>query len=137
MPSLRIRLWHETAERKLEMKQLPQELKKYRLDRQRHISTLRIFFYVATAGAFAAGASDMVDDAVASALGNFGILLILYRLYVLSPLLVARSSVGDDRWVEAEAQWIEGSYPWLDMLGKAGWGLLAVAVLLQMFAGMA
>lgn len=79
----------------------------------------------------------MVDDAVASALGNFGILLILYRLYVLSPLLVARSSVGDDRWVEAEAQWIEGRYPWLDMLGKAGWGLLAVAVLLQMFAGMA
>lgn len=119
------------------MKQLPQELKKYRLPRQRHISMLRIFFYVATAGAFAAGASDVVDNAMASALGNVGILLILYRLYVLSPLLVARSSVGDDRWMEAEARWVEETYPWLDMLGKAGWGLLVVAVVLQMFMGMA
>ena len=95
------------------------------------------FFYVATAGSFAAGASDMVDNAVASALGNFGILLILYRLYVLGPLLVARSSLGNDRWVDAEAQWVEDNYPWLDTVGKAGWGLLVVGVVLQMFLGIA
>ena len=79
------------------MKQLPQEIRKNRLNCQRQIGMLRLFFYVATAGSFAAGASDMVDNAVASALGNFGILLILYRLYVLGPLLVARSSLGNDR----------------------------------------
>ena len=63
------------------MKQLPQEIRKNRLNCQRQIGMLRLFFYVATAGSFAAGASDMVDNAIASALGNFGILLILYRLY--------------------------------------------------------
>lgn len=117
------------------MKQLPQEIRKNRLNCQRQIGMLRLFFYVATAGSFAAGASDMVDNAVASALGNFGILLILYRLYVLGPLLVARSSLGNDRWVDAEAQWVEDNYPWLDTVGKAGWGLLVVGVVLQMFLG--
>ena len=68
--------------------------------------------------------------------GNFGILLILYRLYVLSPLLVARSSAGNDQWVDGEAQWVEDNYPWLDTVGKAGWGLLVVGVVLQMFLGM-
>lgn len=115
------------------MKQLPQEIRKNRLNCQRQIGMLRLFFYVATAGSFAAGASDMVDNAIASALGNFGILLILYRLYVLGPLLVARSSLGNDRWVDAEAQWVEDNYPWLDTVGKAGWGLLVVGVVLQMF----
>lgn len=119
------------------MKQLPQEIRKNRLNCQRQIGMLRLFFYVAAAGSFAAGASDMVDNAVASALGNFGILLILYRLYVLGPLLVARSSLGNDRWVEAEAQWVEDNYPWLDTVGKAGWGLLVVGVVLQMFLGIA
>lgn len=119
------------------MKQLPQEIRKNRLNYQRQIGMLRLFFYVATAGSFAAGASDMVDNAVASALGNFGILLILYRLYVLGPLLVARSSLGNDQWVDAEAQWVEDNYPWLDTVGKAGWGLLVVGVVLQMFLGIA
>ena len=119
------------------MKQLPQELRKNRLNCQRQIGMLRLFFYVATAGSVAAGASDMVDNAVASALGNFGILLILYRLYVLSPLLVARSSAGKDQWVDGEAQWVEDNYPWLDTVGKAGWGLLVVGVVLQMFLGIA
>lgn len=118
------------------MKTLPQDLKKYRLGRQKHISMLRLFFYVATAGSFAAGASDLVDNAAASALGNIGILLILYRLYVLSPLLVARSSAGDEGWAQKELQWVEENYPWVDTLGRAGWGLLAVGVILQMFLGM-
>ena len=107
---------------------------------------LRLFFYVATAGSFAAGASDMVDNAVASALGNFGILLILYRLYVLSPLLVARSSAGNDQWVDGEAQWVEttirGLTRWARPVGgywlsawfcKCFWELLeTVAVLCRM-----
>ena len=109
------------------MKQLPQEIRKNRLNCQRQIGMLRLFFYVATAGSFAAGASDMVDNAM----------LILYRLYVLGPLLVARSSLGNDRWVDAEAQWVEDNYPWLDTVGKAGWGLLVVGVVLQMFLGIA
>ena len=95
---------------------------------------LRLFFYVATAGSFAAGASDMVDNAIASALGNFGILLILYRLYVLGPLLVARSSLGNDRWVDAEAQWVEDNYPWMSAwFCKCFWELLeTVAFLCRM-----
>lgn len=120
-----------------EMKQLPQELRKNRLQCQRQIGMLRIFFYVATAGSFAAGASDMVDNALASALGNLGILLILSRLYLLSPLMVSRSSVGNEKWAEAELTWVEDNYPWLDTVGRAGWGLLAAGVILQMFLGMA
>ncbi len=119
------------------MKQLPQELRKNRLQCQRQIGMLRIFFYVATAGSFAAGASDMVDNALASALGNLGILLILSRLYLLSPLMVSRSSVGNEKWAEAELTWVEDNYPWLDTVGRAGWGLLAAGVILQMFLGMA
>lgn len=119
------------------MKQLPNEMKKWRLSRQRPIGALRVFFYVATAASFAAGASDVFDHAVASALGNFGILMILFRLYVLTPVLVARSSEGDEKWAEDEAQWLEDNYPWLDTMGKAGWGLLAAGVLMQMFFGMA
>ncbi len=119
------------------MKQLPQELKQNRLNCQRHIGMLRLFFYVATAASLAAGASDIVDNALASALGNIGILFILGRLYLLSPLLVSRSSAGNERWAEAELQWVEQNYPWLDSFGRGGWGLLIAGVLLQMFGGMA
>jgi hypothetical protein len=117
------------------MTELPPELRKYRKSRERHIGLLRIFFYAATAASFAAGASDAVDGDLGSALGNFGILLILGRLYLLSPLLVARSSVGDDKWVDAEADWAEDRYPWLDTLGNAGWALLGLGVVLQLLFG--
>ena len=32
---------------------------------------------------------------------------------------------------------LEDNYPWLDTVGKAGWGLLVVGVVLQMFLGIA
>lgn len=127
----------QQRERGLFMQKLPQELKKYRQSRERHIFLLRIFFYVATAGSLAAAVSDAFDNALASAMGNFGVLLILGRLYVLCPYLVARSSVGDDRWVRAEADWIEETFPWIDFLGKIGWGLLTVGVIMQMIFGFA
>lgn len=112
------------------MRELPPELKKSRLSREKQIRMLRIFFYASTAAAFAAGASDIADSAISSALGNFGILLILARLYVLSPLMVSRSSAGDEKWAQAEAD-----YPWLDTLSRVGWGLLAAGVLMQLIYG--
>ncbi len=117
------------------MRELPPELKKSRLSREKQIRMLRIFFYASTAAAFAAGASDIADSAISSALGNFGILLILARLYVLSPLMVSRSSAGDEKWAQAEADWAEDNYPWLDTLSRVGWGLLAAGVLMQLIYG--
>ncbi len=114
-----------------------QQLKHYRQPYQKEIRFVRILMYVGTAAFFAAAASDLASNASASAIGNFGLVLILLRLYLLSPLIVARAKRGDQKWVQAEADALFERYPWADQLGRAGWWLLIVAVVLQLFLGIA
>ena len=49
--------------------------------------------------------------------------------------MVSRSSAGDEKWAQAEADWAEDNYPWLDTLSRVGWGLLAAGVLMQLIYG--
>lgn len=98
---------------------------------------MRTLMYAGTAAFFAAAASDFVSHAMASALGNIGLLLILVRLYFLSPLIVAKAKKGDERWIEAEADAVYERYPWAEQAGRVGWWILLAAVVLQLFGGMA
>ncbi len=115
--------------------QIPNEVREMRKKNSREIGMIRLFFYIGTAASFAAAASDFVDSAVASALGNIGILCILTRLYLLAPVIVARMRGSDQRWALAEADIAEKRYPWLNLVSRVGWILLFVAVLMQMSVG--
>lgn len=98
---------------------------------------MQTVLYVATAAAVAAAAADFEANAPASALGNLGLLLIMARLFVLTPVVVARSKKGSQQWLDAEYENIETRYPWADMLGKAGWVLLMLSVFMQIATGAA
>lgn len=101
------------------------------------IRTMRLILYVATAAACAAAASDFVDNATASALGNVGLLLIMARLFIITPLAVARARNATRQWIHAESRHIARHYPWADMMGRAGWVMLGASVLMQMLLGVA
>ena len=77
-------------------------------------------------------ASDVVDNVMASALGNFGLLLIMIRFWFIAPQAVAMAKKGDPRWVKAEADFYFTNFPWAELVGRAGWILLFFAVLMQL-----
>ena len=114
-----------------------QQLQQYRKPYLKEIRFVRALMYAGTAAFFAAAASDVVSNAMASALGNIGLLLILVRLYFLSPLIVAKAKKGDERWIEAEADAVYERYPWVEHTGRIGWWILLAAVVLQLFGGLA
>lgn len=101
------------------------------------IRLMRTTLYVATAAAAAAAAADFEAQAPASAAGNLGLLLIMVRLFVLTPAVVARARSGDSNWMRAEFSWAQQTYPWANPVGRAGWVLLFVSVLLQVATGAA
>lgn len=112
-------------------------LEKMRAGARREIDMMRLVLYVATAAAMAATAADYVANAMISALGNLGLLLIMVRLYVLTPVVIARTKDAENRWLEAEYRNVEENYPWANMTGKAGWAMLFLSVILQVTTGMA
>ncbi len=119
------------------MNRIDPKLERMRAGKVREINVMRWVLYVATAAAAAASMADLQGNAPASALGNFGLLLIMARLYVLAPVVIARTQAESDKWQQTEYEHVEKNYPWADMLGKAGWVLLMLSVLLQVVAGMA
>ena len=68
----------------------------------REINFVKQAMFFATAAAFAAGASDMAGNAVAGGLGNFGILLILVRVYFMAPVVIASVRAQDSQWAAEE-----------------------------------
>lgn len=102
---------------------------------EKEIKILSGCLFVGTAAAFAAAASDLVDEALASALGNFGLLGILIRVYFFTPQIVAQAKQGDANWLEAEVRYARERYPWANLVGKAGWTLLLAGVCAQVFLG--
>ena len=99
------------------------------------IRLMRTILYLATAAAFAAAAADFAGAAVASAAGNVGLLLIMARLFIMTPVAVARARKGEQRWIDAEYDHIAEHYPWADAVGRAGWIVLGASVLMQIFLG--
>ena len=89
------------------------------------------------AAAFAAGASDMAGNAVAGGLGNFGILLILVRVYFMAPVVIASVRAQDSQWAAEEEEELMRRAPWVHIVGRAGWGLLFVSVGLQLLLDVA
>lgn len=112
-------------------------LEKMRGEAMGTIRLMRIILYLATAAAFAAAAADFAGKAVASAVGNIGLLLIMARLFIMTPVTVARARKGEKRWIEAEYEHIAEHYPWADGMGRVGWIVLGVSVLMQIFLGAA
>ena len=112
-------------------------LERMRTGCMREIRIMRMVLYVATAAAMAAAAADFDSNAPASALGNLGLLFIMGRLFVLTPLVIARTKRGSDQWLEAEYDNIEKNFSWADLLGKTGWVLLMVSVFVQVATGAA
>lgn len=110
----------------------PQQLQRMRTPGIKEITGIRQALFFATAGAAAATASDVVDNLMASALGNFGLLLIMVRFWFIAPQAVAMAKKGDPRWIEAESNYYFANFPWAEMVGRAGWILLCVGVVLQM-----
>ncbi len=103
----------------------------------REIMLVRETMFFATAAAFAAGAADMASNAVAGGLGNFGILLILIRVYFMVPVIIASVRAQDGVWAEGEEAELMQRVPWIHIVGRAGWGLLFASVLLQLVLGVA
>ena len=87
--------------------------------------------YLATAASLAAAANDLAMDLLSSALGNFGLLLIMGRLYFFVPYAVAKAKGGSKEWIRAEKQNLDENFPWADKMGKLGWGVLIVGVVMQ------
>lgn len=112
-------------------------IKKKRRQYAREIMLVRETMFFATAAAFAAGAADMASSAVAGGLGNFGILLILIRVYFMVPVIIASVRAQDGQWAENEEEELMRRTPWIHMVGRAGWGLLFASVLLQLVLGVA
>lgn len=113
------------------------QLERMRSASMREIRTMRMVLYFATAAAMAAAAADFDTNAPASALGNLGLLLIMGRLFILTPIVIARTKKGSNQWLQAEYDNIETNYPWADMVGKAGWALLMISVFVQIVTGAA
>lgn len=109
-----------------------QQLQRMRTPGLKEIRGIRQALFFATAGAAAATASDVVDNVMASALGNFGLLLIMIRFWFIAPQAVAMAKKGDPRWVKAEADFYFTNFPWAELVGRAGWILLFFAVLMQL-----
>lgn len=103
----------------------------------REINFVKQTMFFATAAAFAAGASDMAGNAVAGGLGNFGILLILVRVYFMAPVVIASVRAQDSQWAAEEEAELMRRTPWVHMVGRAGWGLLLASVGLQLLLGVA
>lgn len=103
----------------------------------REINFVKQAMFFATAAAFAAGASDMAGNAVAGGLGNFGILLILVRVYFMAPVVIASVRAQDNQWAAEEEAELMRRTPWVHMVGRAGWGLLFASVGLQLLLGVA
>ena len=103
----------------------------------REINFVKQAMFFATAAAFAAGASDMAGNAVAGGLGNFGILLILVRVYFMAPVVIASVRAQDNQWAAEEEAELMRRTPWVHMVGRAGWGLLFASVGLQVLLGVA
>ena len=103
----------------------------------REINFVKQAMFFATAAAFAAGASDMAGNAVAGGLGNFGILLILVRVYFMAPVVIASVRAQDSQWAAEEEAELMRRTPWVHMVGRAGWGLLLASVGLQLLLGVA
>lgn len=103
----------------------------------KEINFAREVMFFATAAAFAAGAADMAAHTVAGGIGNFGILLILVRVYFMVPVVIASVRAQDRAWAEDEAAEIASRRPWVHLVGRVGWGMLCVSVLLQLVLGVA
>lgn len=103
----------------------------------KEINFAREAMFFATAAAFAAGAADMAAHTVAGGIGNFGILLILVRVYFMVPVIIASVRAQDRAWAEDEAAEIANRRPWVHLVGRAGWVMLCVSVLLQLVLGVA
>ena len=103
----------------------------------REINFVKQAMFFATAAAFAAGASDMAGNAVAGGLGNFGILLILVRVYFMAPVVIASVRAQDSQWAAEEEAELMRRTPWVHMVGRAGWGLLFASVGLQLLLDVA
>lgn len=103
----------------------------------REINFVKQAMFFATAAAFAAGASDMAGNAVAGGLGNFGILLILVRVYFMAPVVIASVRAQDNQWAAEEEAELMRRTPWVHMVGRAGWGLLFASVGLQLLLDVA
>lgn len=112
-------------------------LERMRAGSMREIRMMRLVLYIATAAAMAAAAADFESHAPASALGNLGLLFIMGRLFILTPLVIARTKKGSNQWLEAEYDNIQANFSWADLLGKAGWVLLMVSVFIQIMTGAA
>ncbi len=103
----------------------------------REINFVKQAMFFATAAAFAAGASDMAGNAVAGGLGNFGILLILVRVYFMAPVVIASVRAQDSQWAAEEEEELMRRAPWVHIVGRAGWGLLFASVGLQLLLDVA
>ena len=112
-------------------------LERMRAGSMREIRLMRLVLYIATAAAMAAAAADFESHAPASALGNLGLLFIMGRLFILTPLVIARTKKGSNQWLEAEYDNIQTNFSWADLLGKAGWVLLMFSVFVQIMTGAA
>lgn len=103
--------------------------------REPHAKELRIVLwtlFVSTAACMAVAASDVYDQNLVSALGNFGLFAVLERIYLVAPKTLAITRGGSPRWARAEAEYLNQHFPWYDIVGKIGWVCLAVSVTLQL-----
>lgn len=115
---------------------MSQQLKKMREQYAgKEIQIGRACTYVASAAAFAAAASDFVDMKYAGGLGNFGLVLIILRIYFNVPRVIAQSIRPNEKWYKLETQYLIEKLPWVDVMGRAGWIFLFSAVICQMFLG--
>ena len=112
-----------------------QQFENKRKEYAKEIVFVRETMFFATAAAFAAGAADMVSNTVAGGLGNFGILLILARVYFMVPVIIASVRAQDYEWARYENARVMQLMPWIHRVGRVGWGLLFVSVVMQLVLG--
>jgi len=112
-----------------------EHLEKLRAPLAKELRLVRSTLFVATAACAAIAASDMLDNNLVSALGNFGLLCILERMYLLAPMAMAKVRGGTERWIRAEKEFLRENFPWCDVLGKLGWGCLMISVVTQLMQG--
>lgn len=88
--------------------------------------------FIATAACMAVAASDVYDNNLVSAAGNFGLFCVLFRIYLMAPRTLAIARKGSPRWIRAETEYLETHFPWYELVGKFGWVCLAISVALQL-----